>query len=281
MPIVAACAVLLACGLAAIGRWGALAVEAPTWDGPGRPPVSWAVRRYVWTVSLALWTALITAVLIVGPGARLAMRVLAVTAGPGAQGKKTEADEIVGRISSGGTIGIFLFVGLFAGFVSALTFVVVRRWLPGGRLAGVALGGMLLVVFGSRIDPLRANNPDFDLVGPGWLAITLYVALALAQGMAVVAVAGKVSRWLPLPSTGIRTIAPNMIPLILLIPAFFLIPVVVALGAVVVALSRTRALELARARRTLLAGRVVIAGATAAFLPGFVSAAANIAGRGP
>src|SRR5207245_616258 len=126
------------------------------------------------TVSLLVWTALITAIIVVGPGARLAMRLLAVTAGAGAQGHKTEADEIVGRISVGGTIGIFIFVGLFAGFVSALTFMVVRRWLPSGRLGGIALGVVLLVVMGSRIEPLRANNSDFDLVGPPRLSITIY-----------------------------------------------------------------------------------------------------------
>jgi len=279
--VVLVCCALLLVGLITIARWGSLAVQPPRWESLERPPVSWVVRRYIWTVSLSVWTALITAILLVGPGARLAMRLLAVTAGQGAQGRKTEADEIVGRISADGTVGIFLFVGLLAGFVSVLTFIVVRRWLPAGRLAGLALGVVLLVVFASRIEPLRPNNSDFDLVGPGWLSIFIYGALALAQGMAVVAVAGRVSRWLPLPGAGVRAIVPHALPLVLVIPAVVVPIAVIGVGAVVVALSRTRANELLDSRWTLLAGRVAVVGATGAALPGFISAISDIAGRGP
>jgi hypothetical protein len=280
MIVVIASIALLLGGIFTIYRWGSLAVEAPVWEGSEPPPVSWVVRRYVWTVSVLVWTALITAILVVGPGARLAMRLLAVTAGAGAQGHKTEADEIVGRISVGGTIGIFIFVGLFAGFVSALTFIVVRRWLPGGRLGGIGLGVLLLVVFGSRLEPLRANNPDFDLVGPPWVSITVYSAMALVQGMAVFAVAGRVSRWLPFPGPRFRAIAPHAI-LLLTIPTVVVPAGVIALGAVAVLLSRTPVAEIVRSTSTLIVGRVVLAVATLAALPGFVSATASIAGRGP
>jgi hypothetical protein len=208
------------------------------------------------------------------------MRLLAATAGPGAQGRKTEADEIVGRISVGGTIGIFIFIGLFAGFVSVLAFIVVRRWLPGGRLAGVALGVVLLVVLGSRIEPLRTNNPDFDLVGPPWVAIAVFSVMALIQGMAVVAIAGRVSRSLPLPGAQVRTWLPHAI-LVLLVPSGIGPVGVIVVGLVAVALSRTRAREVLRSRRALVAGRVLLAGATLAAAPEFTSAMANIAGRGP
>jgi hypothetical protein len=243
-------------------------------------PISFVVRRYMWTVSLLVWTAALTAVLVVGPGARLAMRLLAVTAGSAAQGRKTEADEIVGRISADGTIGIFLFVGLFAGFVSVLTYLVVRRWLPSGRLRGLALGVLLLVVMGSRIDPLRADNPDFDLVGPGWLSIVVFSVFALVQGMAVVAVAGRVGRWLPMPSGSVRSLVPHIV-LILLIPGFIVLLGAIAVGALAVALSQTPARNVLGARWVSLGGRVALAVGVLVALPGFVAAVADIGSRGP
>ena len=43
------------------------------------------------------------------------MRLLAVTAGPTAQGRITEADQVVGRISLDGTLGFIVFTSLFFG----------------------------------------------------------------------------------------------------------------------------------------------------------------------
>ena len=37
---------------------------------------------------------------------------------------------------------------------------------------------MLLVLAGSRIEPLRADNFDVNLVGPGWLAVLLFTLVA-------------------------------------------------------------------------------------------------------
>ena len=51
---------------------------------------------------------------------------------------------------------------------------------------------------GSRLDPLRADNFDFALVGPDWLSIVAFTALALFQGMLTWAVAARL-RLPPLP----------------------------------------------------------------------------------
>jgi hypothetical protein len=76
--------------------------------------------------------------------------------------------------------------------------------LPRGRAGGLALGAILLVVAGSRIDPLRADNFDFALLGPDWLAVVVFAALALFQGLLVVALAARLgARW-PLPARAIR-----------------------------------------------------------------------------
>lgn len=281
MAIVVVCGLLLLGGLTAIVGWGGLGVEAPALpaaDGPR--PVLVVIRRYVWTISLLLWTTILAALLVVGPAARLAMRLLAMTAGAEAQGLRTEADEIVGRITSGGTIGIFVFIGLFAGFLSALSFVVLRRWLPRGRWGGLILGVLILVIAGSRIEPLRPDNPDFDLVGPGWLSIVVFSAMVLVTGMAVQAIAGRVSRSLPLPGPRVRELLPHAV-LVFFVPGFVLAGGAILAGAVVVALSRTHIMELFQSRWVSIAGYVVVGAAAVVGLPGFVSAIVDIAGRGP
>jgi hypothetical protein len=94
------------------------------------------------------------------------MRLLAATASEAAQSRVTEADEVVGRVSTGGTIGFIVFTALFFGMSSGVVYLMLRRWLPRGRLGGLTYGALLLVVAATRIDPLRAGNPDFDIVGP-------------------------------------------------------------------------------------------------------------------
>ena len=119
------------------------------------------------------------------------MRLLAVTADDSAQGAETEAEQIVGEITTSGTIDLVLFNGIFFGLASGLAYVLIRRWLPAGRLGGLAFGALLLVVAATAIDPLRADNPDFDIVGPGWLVVATFGALVLLHGMAVAAIAAR------------------------------------------------------------------------------------------
>lgn len=51
-----------------------------------------ALRRYVWFVALALGAGIASGVVMMGAAGRLAMRLLAVTAGAEAQGRITEAE---------------------------------------------------------------------------------------------------------------------------------------------------------------------------------------------
>ena len=294
VAVIAVCVVLVLAGLAAVVRWGGLTVEPPHAPGPEArgaddpqergaddpPPVGLVVRRYLWAVNLAVAAGVGAGILAAGAGGRLVMRLLAATAGDGAQGQITEAAEVVGRISVEGTIGFVVFTALFFGSATGGVYLLVRRWLPAGRAGGLAYGALLLVLAGTRLDPLREGNPDFDLVGPGWLSVLAFSALVLFHGMLVAALAGRIGRLVPLLSGDPRAIAGHA-PLLLLGP---LPPVVVALavvGALVVVATRARPVVAAwRAPRLRLAGQAVLVVAVLVALPGFVTTVASILGRG-
>lgn len=288
MTVIVGCVALVLTGLAAVVRWSDLAVKLPSAPAAGAAgtadqtdplPVGLVVRRYLWWLTVAITAGIGAGVLAAGAGGRLVMRLLAVTAGPDPQGQRTEADEIVGRITAGGTFGFVVFTALFIGVASAAIYLLVRRWLPAGRAGGLAYGALLLVVAGTHIDPLRAGNPDFDLVGPGWLAVLAFTALALFHGMLTAALAGRLSRAVPLLAPRPGAVAAHA-PLLLLGLFFVVIPAVVVVGVVVVLVTRVRPVVAAwHARRVLRLGRIVLAVAGLVALPGFVSAVADIAGR--
>ena len=227
MAVIGVCVLAVLAGLVAVVRWGGLTVEpppaptrAPSGD-PGDPaeppPVALVVRRYLWAVNLAVVAGFGAGVLAAGAGGRLVMRLLAVTAGDGAQGRLTEADQVVGRISAGGTAGFVIFTALFFGTATGAAYLLVRRWLPAGRAGGLVYGALLLLLGGTRLEPLREGNPDFDLVGPGWVSVATFSALVLFHGMLVAALAGRASRAVPLLGRDPRAIAAHA-PLLLLAP---------------------------------------------------------------
>jgi hypothetical protein len=278
MTVIVACILLVLAGLAIAARWGGLAVPPAPGSGEGR---EWllVVRRYLWYVNVAVIAGLGAGVLIAGAGGRLAMRLLAVTAGPEVQGSLTEASEVVGEITAGGTTGFVIFITLFMGLPTGGLYLLIRRWLPSGRLAGLAFGALLLVTLATRVDPLRPGNVDFDVVGPGWVSVAVFSALVLVHGMVVAALAGWAGHRLPLLSGHPRAVAAYLPTLALvLFPAVAVI--VVLVGAAVVLLSRVRPVAAVwRAARLVTAGRVVLVVLLAVSLPSFTAAVAGILGR--
>jgi hypothetical protein len=111
---------------------------------------------------VATFAALASALLAVWPGGRLIMRVLAFTSPDSAQGRLTEAQANVGFPTLEGSLILFVVAGLPAGYLVAILFVVLHRWLPAGRLAGPLLGSLVLIWLGALLDPLRADNIDFN-----------------------------------------------------------------------------------------------------------------------
>lgn len=177
MLVIAACVALVALGIALVVRRGGGAREDE--------------RQMEWPrwVAVSLGAGLAAGVLAAGAGGRLMMRLLGATSSPDVQGLPTEAGETIGEITVGGTLGFIVFVGLPAGFLSGGIYALVAPVLPGGRARGVALGVLLLVLFATRIEPLRADSVDFLILEPAWLAVLGFAALALFQGMLVAALA--------------------------------------------------------------------------------------------
>jgi hypothetical protein len=205
---------------------------------------------------------------------------LAVTAGADAQGRITEAEQLVGRITVDGTLGFVVFTALLFGLASGLVFVLLHRWLPAGWVGGLAYGALLLVVAGTRLEPLRRDNPDFDLVGPGWLAVAGFAALVVFHGVLVAALAGRLSRAVPLLAASPGAIAAHapLLLLGLLAPLGLLAAVV---GVLVVGASRIpQVVAAVQTPRLAVVGRVALAVAGLVLFPGFVSTIVNIVGRG-
>jgi hypothetical protein len=286
MAVIILCIALVLVGLVAVVRWGGLAVEPPSTPGPDGtgptdpPPVSLVVRRYLWYLAVALLSGAAAGILAAGAGGRLVMRLLAVTAGADAQGQVTEAQEIVGRITVDGTLGFVVFTGLFFGPVSGAAYLLLRRWLPAGRAGGLAFGALLLVVAGTRLEPLRRSNPDFDLVGPGWVSVAAFTVLVVFHGALVAALAGRLSRAVPLLAARPGAFAVHAPLLLLVLPGPSVALVLIIVGVLVVLASRIPTVVAAwHGRRLLVLGRVALALITLVALPGFTMAIVDILGR--
>jgi hypothetical protein len=285
MAVIVVCIALVLAGLVAVVRWGGLAVEPPpvpepdTAGQPRRPP-GLVVRCYLWYLTVAVTSGLGAGILAAGAGGRLVMRLLAVTAGADAQGRITDAEQLVGRITVDGTLGFVVFTALFFGLFSGLVYVLLHRWLPAGRAGGLAYGVLLLVVAGTRLEPLRRDNPDFDLVGPGWLSVAAFAALVVFHGLLVAALAGRLSRAVPLLAASPGAIAAHapLLLLLVLVPLGLLAAIV---GVLVVAASRIPQVVAAlQTPRLAVVGRAALAVAGLVLVPGFVSTIVNILGRG-
>lgn len=287
MLLMIACGVLLGAGLALSIVWGGEELRVPVAvDGAASITTASSYRHahlaglrlYLWwaTVFTAIGTA--SGILVTGAGGRLAMRVLAATS-PEAAGRFTEAQASVGDITLVGTVAYLIFGALPFAFASAALYLLLAPWLPRGRLAGPTFGAVLLIIVSPIIDPLRPDNVDFNIVGPGWLSALLFGALAVLQGALLAALAGRLSRGLPLISR--RNWPAAAAPLL---PAVILFPVGVVLSAAgIVALAFPRLLpwflELRASRVGVIVGRILLAAAVVTTLPGFIAALVSIVGR--
>lgn len=73
------------------------------------------------------------------------MRLLAVTGGDEAQGKLTEADQIIGSITVHGTVGLYVFGGILPGLLSTDGFTRLARSRSVDIAGRVVLGVLALI----------------------------------------------------------------------------------------------------------------------------------------
>ena len=181
--------------------------------------------------------AMVAGALALGLGTRLLMRVLAATSPDEAQGAITEAEEVVGEVTMGGTVGLIAFAGLFGGFAGLALFALVRRWLPDRSLVAGALtlgiGAGLTVRLSGLLDP---DNPDFELLSPRWLAVALVLVVLVVFGLLAAVLIDRWAASWPQPARSPKGVASGL-PLVVLVMA----PPVAfgALVAIAITASRT------------------------------------------
>lgn len=283
MVLVSVCCILLAIGVVLAIAWNGerLTPPEPTLPKPAGPSHS-TVRRhlaglrlYVWWASLFTVIGTTTGALVTGAGGRLAMRLLAI-ADPDARNQITEAQALIGEVTWEGTLAYLVFGALPSAFASAALYLLIEPWLPQGRLAGPTFGALLLVTVSPFLDPLRADNVDFDILDPGWLSLLVFSALAVLHGALLAALAGRLSRSLPLMSArNLRRTVPPLLPAVVLFP----IGLLLAPGLLVTFVFPRLLpgfLALRASRRGVIVGRILLASALVLAAPTFVQAVISI-----
>ena len=258
----AICIAGLATGVSFIVRWGHLSTRVDDPERPSLPRAPDVLRTYLRTCAIGVSAGAIAGILIGGLGGRLAMRILAATSGDDVQGAITDAEERVGDITVGGTVGFVIFVGIFGGIVGGVVFVALRRWLPQRAwMAGLAIG--LLLLFFARLDPLDPESIDLEILTPDLLAVALFLTLFPLYGMTMASLVSRFERSYPELSRRPRAIAAYL-PLA---PTLLVPPVALALvaGAIVDVFAKAPAFaRVWRDRGVDLVGRAVLVLAGAA-----------------
>jgi hypothetical protein len=148
-------------------------------------------------------------------GSRIAMRVLAVTSGPGVQGAKTEAEEIVGRITLDGTMFLVL-AGTFIGGVAGLVYLAIRPWLPEQRIRRqLAFSLVMLALVGRLL--VDSDNIDFAILSPALLAVAMFAALPLLYGYLFVSLYDRLAPFVMRERSwaGTALLIPALLPLLI------------------------------------------------------------------
>lgn len=190
--------------------------------------------------------AILAGVLTIGAGGRLLMRIMAATSSDDVQGRLTEAEEIVGEVSVGGSVFLIVGLGIFSAVVGLALFLLLRRWLPNRSLAaglvGVAIGAGPLVRPSGFI---ASTNPDFSLLSPVVLAVAICLGMLLLFGSTFgVLVDHLAPRW-PRPRWSPLGVV-SVLPFGMLLPApplFVAVVIAVLVGTVATGLRSPTALD--------------------------------------
>ena len=148
------------------------------------PPGS--LRELTRHVAIAGMAGVVAGVLVGGLGGRLFMRIAGAMASESAQGATTEAGFQVGEITVEGTLGLVIFIGVLAGLIGAVLYVVFQPWLyRAGRFRGIAFGVVLFAVVSATSSVLDPDNIDFAILGNSLFLVLLIFALFLGFGLMI------------------------------------------------------------------------------------------------
>lgn len=191
-----------------------------------RTRIAEATRR----LSATLAAGFVAGLLIAGVGGRFFMRVVGATSGYSAQGRLTEAGEVVGRVTIGGSM-FFVFFGAGIGLLGATGLYLLRAWLPARSVTAGLLGaGIGAGVLARPLDLLAPNSIDFEILGPLWLAVGFAVGLIMLLGTTTCVLADRWVQWWPKPTFSVRGICGllPLLPLILSGPGAVIVPFLIA-----------------------------------------------------
>ena len=151
------------------------------------------------SVTIGLLAGLLSGIVAGGLGSRVAMRIVALTAGSDMQGALTDAEAVVGKITLDGSVFLVLFGGFLFGSIGGLVYVGMRPWVAdAGRWRGLVFGTLLLAMFGWVI--VEGDNADFHLLGSPLVNIAMFASLFVLFGLLVAPVYDRIDRVLPTPS---------------------------------------------------------------------------------
>lgn len=190
-------------GLAGLSIVVGLTVRAWHTERPAAlvlPSEETRIRRVALVVQRAsglLAAGLVTGILVLGLGARLMMRVLAVTSPDSAQGRFTDAEFRVGEVTLAGTVSFVLFVGLIGGMLTVGAWVLLRRWLPNRSwTAGLILAGIGAGLLARPVGLIDPDNRDFLILSPVWLAVLIAGLILMLHGISFAVLADRwANRW--------------------------------------------------------------------------------------
>lgn len=129
--------------------------------------ISWKlVPKFFQTVAIGAVAGAIAGGLILGPGFRIAMRIVAIM------------DPIRrNEFTIGGTFFIIVGVGVIFGALVGLTSILIRRGLGMGRTGATMVGAALMMLFIFSDSELRREL--FELGGGAWINIPMFGAVAV------------------------------------------------------------------------------------------------------
>ena len=147
-------------------------------------------------LGIAVLAGMIAGLVAGGVGGRIAMRLVAVASRTEAAGAITENGNVVGEITTAGTVSLIVVAGVAFGIGAGLVYGATRHWLRGlGRRRPLAFGALLLVVLGfTVIDPA---NRDFDRLGTPIVNVVLFGAIFVLDGVLLIWLADALERVTP------------------------------------------------------------------------------------